>query len=333
MHHRKLAALMVVSAVGLAACSDDTVSPDPQMTPEASWSQLVAGPSGLTAVGESIDDINAALAARGANYAVARAEYVLAANASGPLVDRADHTIFANNRQLRLPSRWVPGDERRAADGNNITFLNFQPLMGANAGSLDSEPAVDASFATWDAQQCTTLDLVKRVDNSVFPSAIIGFTGLPNAPFAADIATIGFLPGAFFELLEEGASENVLGVTFTLVWGTNTPDGFVPSDVDNDGRNDTALKEVWYNDNFNWSTEGGGVDIETVALHENGHALELGHFGMIHATFNNGRGNDRLGTLHVSPRAVMNAIILGTLRSPLGTDNSSYCSNFEGWPE
>jgi len=85
---------------------------------------------------------------------------------------------------------------------------------------------------------------------------------------------------------------------------------------------------VWYNDNFLWTTNANapGTDIETVALHENGHALGFGHFGKIFITNNNNK-------LHVAPRAVMNAIILGALRDPLGTDNASFSSVYGNWPK
>jgi len=112
-------------------------------------------------------------------------------------------------------------------------------------------------------------------------------------------------------------------VTFTFIWVDGNGD---PTDINGDHRNDTALKEIWYNNAFLWSTNGGaGVDVETVALHEEGHAVELGHFGRV-------AGNVQTGKLTVSPRAVMNAFILGVLRSPLGTDEASYCGNFASWP-
>jgi hypothetical protein len=38
-----------------------------------------------------------------------------------------------------------------------------------------------------------------------------------------------------------------------------------------------------------------------VALHENGHALGLGHYGKVFVTTNNAK-------LHIAPRAVMNAL-------------------------
>ena len=104
----------------------------------------------------------------------------------------------------------------------------------------------------------------------------------------------------------------MLGVTFTFTW-------IAAPDV-------VALKEVWYNDDFTWSNDGsGGIDIESVALHENGHALGFGHFGRIFITNGNGK-------LHVAPRAVMNASYLGPVREPLGTDKASFNNVYGNWP-
>lgn len=135
------------------------------------------------------------------------------------------------------------------------------------------------------------------------------------------------MPAILFELVVGlGSSENVLGVTFTFIFTDENGD---PTDINNDGYADTALKEVWYNDAFLWTDSGNSgdaVDIETVALHENGHALGFGHFGKISVTDSNNK-------LHVSPRAVMNAIILGTQRDLLGTDEASYNSIYDNEPK
>jgi hypothetical protein len=299
-----------------ASCSSESVNPE--SVPALSRSAAVeAGP-----VSVQLARINDSLAALGLNIAVQKAEYILAPTAPVPA---SGQIVFANDRAKQLTSRWVPGDARRLADGDRITYMNFTPFMAAN-GAGNAEGAIDASFETWDASKCTTLDVVKRAWNGGNPSAILGITGIPAVSvFSADIVTMGFLPGFIFDaVLGPGASANVLGVTFTFVFLESA--GGPESDIDGDGRTDTALKEVWYNDAFDWTLSGLGndIDVETVALHENGHAFELGHFGKIFGTLSNLR-------LHVSPRAVMNAAILGTLRSPKGTDNAGFCGNFAGW--
>ncbi|MDT8436932.1 MAG: hypothetical protein RRA92_09270 [Gemmatimonadota bacterium] len=315
---------LVAGAVALAACQDSVVDPAASAAGGAAPEALFKKSADVEAVVEApltdyLLEVNRRLAAEGLGVAVDKVEISYAPNAEP---GRA-HDLFATDRTLRLTSRWVPGDERRLADGDNLTYLNYTPNMTAN-GSIDAEPEIDASFDTWAALSCNKLPLVKRADQGGNPSAILG-----GNPFVADIVTLGFLPGALFDLvLGPGASDNVLGVTFTFVFGSFDGGGnFTPSDVDANGRTDTALKEVWYNDAFDWTDTGTGdfIDIQTVALHENGHALELGHFGRVAINLASGK-------LQVSPRAVMNAFILGTLRAPLGTDDASYCGNWAYWP-
>jgi hypothetical protein len=303
----------------IASCSTDTVTPE--SSPAFASASTAAENDGP--VSAALARINDSLATLGMNFAIHRAEFVLAPNA--PL--SAGQTVFANDRTKRLTSRWVPGDDRREADGNRITYMNFDPLMGATAAG-NVESAIDASFATWDGMKCTDLAIVKRPWNLGNASAIVSGIAPPVSVFSADVFTLGFVPGSLLDaVLGAGASNNVLGVTFTFIFGTNTPAGFIPSDIDGDGNTDTAIKEVWYNNAFSWTLSGLGsnIDVESVALHENGHALELGHFGKIFRTTAN-------GNLQVGTRAVMNAAILGTLRTPLGTDNAAYCGNFATWP-
>ena len=56
-----------------------------------------------------------------------------------------------------------------------------------------------------------------------------------------------------------------------------------------------------------------GIDVETVGLHENGHSLQLGHFGP-------------------PPNAVRNPVYAGIRQSPLAIDNSGMCGVWASWP-
>lgn len=270
---------------------------------------------------DNMDDINAMLAENGLNIRLAYAETVTKANGT----EAAGQTIFANDRTKRLGAQWVPGDARREADGNNLTYTIWNPFAPANwdtPDQFDGTPAIDASFVTWDnVKKKTKLDIIKESNTDSNPSAILG-----GDPFQADISTVGFLPGSLFEIfVGPETSTNVLGVTFTFIF---IDDDENPTDINNDGFEDVALKEVWYNDEFLWTdagNTGSAIDVETVALHENGHALGFGHFGKISVT-------DANNKLHVSPRSVMNAIILGTQRTLLGTDKASYNSIYGNWP-
>lgn len=273
----------------------------------------------FTTVEEMFSNINSKLALSGASYRIEKLEYLTNNGA-----ENMGQTIYANNRSLRLTSRWVPGDSRRLADGNNITYLNDNTFRAAN-GSIDSSPPIDASFETWDSgTNCSDMPIVKRVDTGENPNYVLmSLFGVPVNPFLADIVETGFLPGWLFDVIAPGGSGFILGVTFTLIFVDENGN---PTDIDNNGSTDTALKEVWYNDAFLWSTSGGGIDIETVALHENGHALELGHFGKISVTNANGE-------VHFSPRAVMNAAYSGVQRDINEVTNAAHCSQFGSWPQ
>lgn len=272
---------------------------------------------------------NLELAAMGAGVAIEKAEWFGLASDVNEI-----RVVFANDRTLRLPSHWIPGDPRRGGAGLDLTqasFPFFQLATGvASSDLIPTEGIVDAAFGTWNALQCSPMKTRKvAVAPGVFPSAILSVPGLVNDPFAADIATIGWLPGAIFELIGgPGFRENVLGVTFTFSFVDENGN---PTDIDRDRRTDTALAEIWYNDDFQWAVADLGpfdprIDVESVVLHEVGHALSMDHFGRL--TLHVTRGGVRV---QASPRAVMNASYIGTLRDPLGTDVATHCSNFANW--
>jgi Matrixin len=234
-----------------------------------------------------------------------------------------------SNRIHAQEFRWVAGDPRRLADGDNITYLVDQS-DGATASGLtnaQTEAAIDRSMNTWDSNRCfSKVDIVKRADNGDDPDifdSFFGFGGFGN-PFLADITNAGWLPRAFFEAVGgPGGGRGILAfsVTFIFVDGAGNP-----TDINGDNRLDAALNEVYYNNTFGqagtdradrpWGINAAppGIDVETVALHENGHSLGIGHFGP-------------------PPAAVMNPVYAGIRQSPLAVDSAGMCSVWASWPK
>ncbi|MFQ5527704.1 MAG: matrixin family metalloprotease [Thermoanaerobaculia bacterium] len=256
----------------------------------------------------------------------------LAQSGQGIAVEQIEFFTFGlgrpSNRIHQQPFRWVPGDPRRLAQGIDITYLVDQS-DGATASGLsnaDTEAAIDRSMVTWDLESCLSkVSLVKRTDDGSDPDifdSFFGFGGFGN-PFAADIVEAGWLPRAFFEAVGgPGGGRGILAFSVTFIFLDASGN---PSDINGDNYLDTALNEVYYNDTFGdpgddragnpWGIDIQlpGIDVETVALHENGHSLGVGHFGP-------------------PPDAVMNPVYAGPRQSPLPIDQAGMCAVWASWP-
>ena len=273
---------------------------------------------GDPAVLERMQQINAQLRSMGLDIAVEQIEFFTIGGGR------------PSNRIHAVESRWVANDPRRLADGENITYLVDQS-DGATASGLtnaQTEAAIDRAMNTWGGSRCfQKVDVVKRPDSGADPDifdALFGFGGFGN-PFLADITNAGWLPRAFFEAVGgPGGGRGTLAFTVTfsfVVPGTSTP-----TDINGDNRLDTALIEVYYNNTFGdpgddragnpWgiNVANPGIDVETVALHENGHSFGIGHFGS-------------------PPAALMNQVYAGIRHSPLAVDSAGMCSVWASWPK
>jgi hypothetical protein len=187
------------------------------------------------------------------------------------------------------------------------------------------ETAITNAFMSWQStMRCGDIVMEERPDVGTDPTIADYFLGLGGRgqTFQADIVNAGFESGEMFEQLAPNGRLFILGVTFTFIFMDE--DGRA-TDLDGNGLFDTACSEIYLNREFWWSPDGsGGYDIETVAMHETGHALGLGHYGNVFRTSN--------GEVHATPRAVMNAVYLGPMSAPQRTDRSSFCGLYANWP-
>jgi hypothetical protein len=227
---------------------------------------------------------------------------------------------------LRDVAQWVPGDARRNADGNNITYLvdesDATPTGGLSSAQVGA--AIDAAMSTWNAVPCNKATIVKRADSGADPDiidGILGFGGV-GTPHLADIVHAGWVPPAFFDYFLPGSGSSFLAVTFTLFF----LDAPTDNDINGDHYWDTSLTETYYNNHFSWGINADPpvADVQSVSLHEAGHALGQGHFGAIFVQAD--------GSVQFSPFAVMNAVMFGKNHVLQGSDNAGCCSIWASWP-
>ena len=228
---------------------------------------------------------------------------------------------FSHTGNKKLGADFVPFDY--GFDNNlDITYYidENRPTDDVDVGV--SSLAIQRAMSTWDCITCSDFGLT-QIPSDGRPTGYVAYlTGFaPEFGIWADVTHCGWMPGEFFDFLEEGGSNFILGVTFTFIW----TDSNGPTDIDNNHKNDVALREIYYNDKFTWN-DGATFDIETIALHEAGHGLSQAHFGKAFRSTKNGK-------LHFSPRAVMNASYSGIQTEILQSDNAGHCSNWASWPQ
>ncbi len=251
-----------------------------------------------------MEQINRELAAEGFTVAVGQVELFTIGDGR-PIV-----------RLIQSGIRFVPEDSRRDAHGNRIRYLvdstASTPVRGDTTSGLmhlQTEAAIDSAITTWQGSPCLEdVEIAKRsptADPNIFDFFLFGDGPPPSQTvlFQADVVHSGWLPFSGSPL-----PSNALAVTIVLFF----VQGGQPTDVNRDGYADEAWAEIYYNDEATWRIDHD-IDVETVALHESGHAFGLDHFGP-------------------PPVAVMNISYGGVRQVPSPTDAAGLCAVWGSWP-
>ena len=281
--------------------------------------KTIAAPVALTAL------VIAGVAAAAEDYSDHKAVLAYAEYITAPDSDEAGGiTVYQHDLgNGQLGSDFVYGDPRRALFNGGYPGVNYSvddTLVSADPNLTDQAYWMRQSVNAWTDQTCSTTGVIEVPHNGSVGVVENYFnTGGVIAPtWGSDLTQVGFRDSTNFAYFAPGS--NVLGVTFTLIW----TDANGPTDIDNNGKTDVAFREIYYNDNYNWSDNGGpGIDLPTVAIHEVGHGLSAAHFGLIAV---------KDGYLFAKPRAIMNAVYGGTLRDLTGRDVAEHCANWAQWP-
>jgi len=338
---RRLVLPLALCALLAAACDETATSPDPDVAPDAASKAMFKRTKALTEMDQSpiyrdFSEWDARLREEGLNLRLAKYEYVTL-GATG----QAGREVIASDRNKQLPYQWVAGDPRRGGATSlfwTIDGTEGATSLGAGLTQAQTDQATADAMQTWQDVKCSNIPLVQlpNIPADVgLAQAILGFGGA--FAIVADYLHAGFLPPAFFEVLAEGGGDGILGVTFT--WFCSEL-GAPPEDLDGDGFSDACYTETYYNDNFVWLIDApanlfGPIDVETVVVHEAGHAISQGHFGDIFFDPANAfqlGGKFFFRHLHFAPHAVMNAVIFETQQKLTGSDIGGHCSIWGSWP-
>jgi hypothetical protein len=305
----------------------------------ASCAAAVSSFAGEPEIQQFGNSLNAVLARSGAMIRLAKLDTYAVSGQAG-------QTLLFNDRAFKSGTDFVPRDPRRAWSGDQSQWQDdisytIDGVENTTHSGLDAIPAIRRAMTTWDEVQATTIPLSDYGDAPFDLGYVQFLTTGGGTPFPqsgvegvfADITHPGFLSPAWFEfVLGPGAGAGVLGVTFTFTFD----EAGVPTDINSDGLSDTAFSEVYYKNNpyLPWAVDGVWVigtpapldyDIQTVALHESGHALGQNHFGKAFRT-------QTVGRIHFAPFAVMNAAYSRVQQTLTGTDIAGHSQLWGSWP-
>jgi hypothetical protein len=288
-----------------------------------------------------------ALGAAGVLLAGAAAPASASFNHTKILEMRGGYTVVTHDvGNQAFPIQYVPGDVRRhEADTDALYYRIDLTELPSGFTADDVETAIESAVATFNAVPCSKTRLV-RVDEDLdtdlgYAQHLVGMGGSEDP--LPDITFAGWVPTEFFDAIEQSPAN---GVTFPITIdadGTSLVPGYdvlaAPgdySDIDHDGNADTYSMEVYFNSDSTYTTDPttgdalAVIDLESIALHELGHALGMDHFGRTEIILDE---NFEFVDIEVNSHSVslMNTNNYLTTREVSGSDRASFCEIYANW--
>src|SRR5690606_25913667 len=150
----------------------------------------------------------------------------------------------------QLDHDFVYNDPRASWDAvADISFGIKTGNTSADANLTNQIFWMEESFRIWERTNCSALQLTQNAVNPSSPGLIANYfsTGVIDENLIeADVTQVGFL--GVSNIFPTGT--NTLGVTYTLFW-TDAQGNL--TDIDNNGKIDVALREIYYNDQYEWA--------------------------------------------------------------------------------